>query len=99
MSRSKIIDILAKTAADLGVNTVTIREIEALNLKEVKPLSPRKIKRIRMSGKLSQAVMAKILNVTPSTYQKWERGEVTPRGANLKLLCLANDHGVEYILN
>ncbi len=54
MSRSKIIDILAETAADLGVNTVTIREIEALNLKEVKPLSPRKIKKIRLSGKLSQ---------------------------------------------
>ena len=53
---------------------------------------------MRIKEKLSQAVMAKILNVTPSTYQKWERGEVHPKGANLKLLRLAHDHGINYIL-
>ena len=99
MSKSKIIDAIVETAIDLGIDTITIKEIEALNLKKVKPLSPRKIKMMRISEKLSQAVMAKILNVTPSTYQKWERGEVIPKGANLKLLRLANDHGVDYILN
>jgi putative transcriptional regulator len=43
--------------------------------------------------------MAKILNVTPSTYQKWERGEIHPKGANLKLLRLAYAHGIQYILS
>jgi putative transcriptional regulator len=43
--------------------------------------------------------MARILNVTPSTYQKWERGEVHPKGANLKLLRLAYDHGINYIMH
>ncbi|MGV3740216.1 MAG: helix-turn-helix domain-containing protein [Gammaproteobacteria bacterium] len=28
---------------------------------------------MRLREKVSQAVMAKVLNVTPSTYQKWER--------------------------
>lgn len=51
-----------------------------------------------MKEKLSQTVMAKILNVTPSTYQKWERGEEHPKGANLKLSRLAHDHGINYIL-
>lgn len=98
MNKSKIIDAMLETAKDLRLDTVTIKEIEALKLKEVKPLPPKQIKKMRLREKLSQAVMAKILNVTPSTYQKWERGEVTPRGANLKLLRLANDHGVDYIL-
>ena len=53
---------------------------------------------MRLREKFSQAVMAKILNVTPSTYQKWERGEIQPKGANLKLLRLANDRGTHYIL-
>lgn len=51
-----------------------------------------------MKEKLSQTVMAKILIVTPSTYQKWERGEEHPKGANLKLSRLAHDHGINYIL-
>ncbi len=96
--RSKIIDTLAKTATELGVDAITVREIDALNLKAVKPLSSSKIKKLRLREKLSQAVIAKILNVTPSTYQKWERGEVTPKGANLKLLQLALDHGVDYLI-
>jgi putative transcriptional regulator len=53
---------------------------------------------MREKRKISQSVMAKILNVTPSTYQKWERGEVQPKGANLKLLRLAYDHGIDYIM-
>lgn len=90
---------MVETAADLGVDVVTIREIDALDLKVVKPLTPKKIKTMRLNEKLSQAVMAKILNVTLSTYQKWERGEVIPKGANLKLLQLVKHHGVDYILN
>lgn len=65
----------------------------------MKALAFQEIKEMRIKEKLSQAVMAKILNVTPSTYQKWERGEVYPKGANLKLLRLAHDHGVSYILS
>ena len=57
------------------------------------------IKAMRSKENVSQSVMARILNVTPSTYQKWERGEVHPRGANLKLLRLAYDHGVSYIMH
>ncbi len=62
-------------------------------------LDPCEIKAMRLKENLSQSVMAKILNVTPSTYQKWERGSVHPRGANLKLLRLAYDHGIGYIMH
>lgn len=95
---SRLIDEMLETAHDLKLNTVTIREIELLNLKEVKQLKPSEIRRMRVREKLSQAVMAKILNVTPSTYQKWERGEVNPKGSNLKLLRLAYDHGIAHLI-
>ncbi len=90
---------MAETAKDLGLSLITIKEIEALKLDEVKTLDALEIKKMRVKEKLSQAVMARVLNVTASTYQKWERGEVRPKGANLKLLRLAYDHGVNYIIS
>lgn len=98
MSKSKIIDVMLETAKDLNLDAITMREIELLQLDEVKRLAAPEIRKMRLREKISQAVMAKILNVTPSTYQKWERGEVQPKGANLKLLRLAHAHGVQYIM-
>ena len=99
MSKSDIINAMLETAHDLELSQVTIKEIEKLRLSEVKELEPEDIKAMRSKENLSQSVMARILNVTPSTYQKWERGEVHPKGANLKLLRLAFDHGVKYIMH
>lgn len=99
MSKSDIIGAMLETAHDLGLSQVTIKEIEKLGLSEVEELAPEEIKAMRSKEKISQSVMARILNVTPSTYQKWERGEVHPKGANLKLLRLAYDHGIEYIMH
>lgn len=98
MSKSNIINAMLETAQDLGMSPITIKEIEVLNLAEVKGLEASEIKKMRMKEKVSQSVMARILNVTPSTYQKWERGEVHPKGANLKLLRLAYAHGIKYIM-
>lgn len=95
---NRLLDEMLETAHDLELDSVTIKELELLNLKEVKQLTPNQIKTMRAKEKLSQTVIAKILNVTPSTYQKWERGEVHPKGANLKLLRLAYENGVGYIL-
>ena len=99
MSKSNIINAMLETARDLGLSQVTLNEIETLELTPVEELNPSEIKSMRSKGKISQSVMARILNVTPSTYQKWERGEVHPKGANLKLLRLAYDHGINYIMH
>lgn len=99
MSKSKLIDAMIETAKDLRFDSITIKEIESLHLKSVDELPCFEIKKMRVKEKLSQSVMARILNVTPSTYQKWERGEVKPKGANLKLLRLAHDHGIQYIIS
>jgi putative transcriptional regulator len=99
MNKSDIIGAMLETAQDIGLSPITIKEIADLGLSEVKLLTPSDIKTMRSKEKVSQSVMARILNVTPSTYQKWERGAVHPRGANLKLLRLAYDHGIQYIMH
>jgi len=98
MSKSHLIDSMLETARDLGLSPITMKEIDVLALNEIKPLNCSAIRGMRLKEKLSQAVIAKILNVTPSTYQKWERGAVQPKGANLKLLRLAYTHGIKYII-
>lgn len=70
---------MLETAKDLRLDPITIKEIEILNLSEVRELEAQEIKKMRIKEKVSQAVMAKILNVTPSTYQKWERGRCIPK--------------------
>jgi len=89
MDGKKILDVVLESAKEMKFDKVTMHEIETLALPEVKQLTPKEIKLIRDKAHVSQHVMAKYLNVSPSTYQKWERGEVTPKGGNLKLLNLA----------
>ncbi len=97
MDGKNIMDLVLESARDLKFDKVTMHDLEALALPEVKPLSPSQIKSIRIKANVSQNVMSKYLNVSPSTYQKWERGDVIPRGGNLKLLTLAYRHGLEAI--
>lgn len=64
----------------------------------VRPLSASKIKKIRQHVGVSQAVLAKILNVSHAAIKQWERGERKPSGAALKLLNLVEDKGLSGIL-
>ena len=55
------------------------------------PTPPKKykakdVKRIRESGRYSQGVFAKILNVSIKTVQSWESGERVPSHIALRLL-------------
>ena len=91
-------EVALQTAKDLKLSKTTMRELEALNLPKVEPLSPKDIKEIRSRAAASQAVMAAFLNVSVSTVQKWERGEVHPQQAALKLLNLANKWGLKSLV-
>jgi putative transcriptional regulator len=70
-----------------------MREFDALCLQPVRTLSAAQIKRLRVS----QAVFAAYLNTSPSTVQKWERGEKKPDGPSLKLLNLVERKGLEVL--
>lgn len=97
MNKESLTQIALETGKDLKFDKVTMRQLATLALPEVKQLTPTQIKRIRTRAGVSQNLMAVYLNVSPSTYQKWERGEVTPFGGNMKLLNLAYKNGLEAI--
>jgi putative transcriptional regulator len=97
----KILDTVHETARDLheaGVmDTRTMREFDALCLQPVKTLSAAQIKRLRTRLRVSQAVFAAYLNTSPSTVQKWERGEKKPNAPSLKLLNLVEQKGLDVL--
>lgn len=76
------------------INATTMREFDELCLPEIKELSPRQIKNIRLHEKVSQPVFAKFLNTTLSTVRQWEQGEKHPRGTSLRLLNLVAEKGL-----
>jgi DNA-binding transcriptional regulator YiaG len=57
-----------------------------------KPLRPSQIRAIRQSFNVSQAVFARIINVSPNAVESWEQGVRSPREATLKLLMIAQKH-------
>ena len=57
-----------------------------------RPLSPGQIRSIRQSFNVSQAVFARIINVSLNAVESWEQGVRHPREATLKLLTIAHKH-------
>lgn len=57
-----------------------------------------KIRALREDRDLQQRTIAKILNITQSTYSKYERGEVKIQIEDLRTLCLYYRVSSDYIL-
>jgi putative transcriptional regulator len=84
------------------IGAVSGEELEMTTLKmlgrdalpEVKALAPSEIVKVRQQAKVSQAVLAALMNVAVSTVSQWERGERRPSGAALKLLHVVKCHGL-----
>ena len=55
----------------------------------LKALSQKEIAGIRSKMNVSQAVFARMLNISVKTIQAWEQGTGRPSGASLKLLSIA----------
>jgi putative transcriptional regulator len=81
-----------------AIDKATMRGFDISCLTTVDVLNAEDIRDIREKASMSQALFAKVLNVTTSVVSKWERGEKKPSGPSLKLLTLANKKGVEAIL-
>ena len=100
-TKSPILEAVRETAEGLhaaGVmDQVTLREFDRLCLPPVEPLSPSKIKKIRKTSHVSQAVFAALLNISVSTVQKWEIGQKRPTGTALKLLHLVQKRGLDIV--
>lgn len=82
-----------------GVMRLTdLEAFDAACLLAIRPLSAARIRKIRRGVGVSQAVMAKLMNVSDAAIRQWERGERKPSGAALKLLTLVEEKGLSGIL-
>ena len=100
--RDSIAQSITNTVRDLNksglVYDITMKNIENLCLPEVQEYSPEKIVSIRKKFKLSQAALASVFNISPSTVQKWEQGNKKPAGASRKLLDIIERKGLEALI-
>ncbi|MDP3695008.1 MAG: helix-turn-helix domain-containing protein [Desulfocapsaceae bacterium] len=100
--RKSIIKSITSTVKDLNksglVDDITMRNIENLCLSDVQEYTPDEIASIRKKFRLSQAALASIFNISPSTVQKWERGNKKPTGASKKLLDIIDRKGIEALI-
>jgi putative transcriptional regulator len=101
MKKSRILETVHETVQGLyeaGVmDQVTMREFDIMCLPKIEKLEPQKIKAIRETAQVSQAVFAAILNTSVSTVQKWEIGQKRPSGTALKLLHIVEKRGLDAI--
>ena len=89
--RNSINDAITSTVNDmLEANlevSFTKKELNKLGVKIVPvSISAEEIQNIRKTLRLSQAVFAKLLNVSLSSVRQWEQGIRTPSGSTMVLL-------------
>jgi putative transcriptional regulator len=77
-----------KTAAT-GTASTTLDLLSVEMPARPKPLKPAEIRALRVSMNASQALFARLLNVSSNAVESWEQGIRQPRQATLKLLHIA----------
>ena len=99
--RSEALAAVHETASGLHEAGVmdkrTLRRFDELCLTPVRPIGPDEIRALREHERVSQAVLARHLNVTTGLVSQWERGEKRPAGPSLKLLTLVREKGLAAI--
>jgi len=100
--RSEIAEIVHEGVRGLhrvgAVDKKTMREFDLRCLTLVEELTAKEIVALRKREGISQAVLARALNITTGYVSQMERGTKSPRGATLKLLSLVKSKGLEAIL-
>jgi len=101
-STSRLLDTVYETAQDLDrlgfIDKRKMQKIEALCMEPIPPYDSDRIRALREQHKLSQTVLASVLNTSASTVRKWEIGEKHPSGPSLKLLNLLDRKGLDALL-
>jgi putative transcriptional regulator len=97
MKTKTLSQTLVRAAKELGLSKATVAELAQLDIPKAKRLSAREIRRIRDKARVSQGVFAALLNVSPSTVQKWEQGSVRPQNAALRLLNVIDAKGIDIL--
>lgn len=101
-AQSRILEAVHETARDLYttgfIDKRRMDQYAALCLTPVPSYSSKRIRALRQRYKLSQTVLASVLNTSVSTIRQWEIGEKRPSGPSLKLLDLLDRKGLEALI-
>ena len=99
---TRILAAVHETASDLRnagfIDARRMRHYDALCLDPIPAYSSEGIRALRDRHKLSQAVLASVLNTSLSTVRQWEIGDKHPSGPSLKLLSLLDKKGLEVLI-
>ncbi len=99
--RSEIAEAVHSTVAGMyragTVDKATMKSFDESCLVTPTELTPAKVRKIRMSQKVSQPVFARYLNTSESTVEKWESGAKRPSGMAIKLLMVVQKHGLKVL--
>ena len=79
-------------------NKITMRMLGPDGLPGASEVTAKDIVAIRERERMSQAVFARLLDVTTGTLLKWERGEIAPRGPTPRLLLVIKAQGADALL-
>ena len=95
---ARVVHQSAVGAYKAGVmDKATMRKFDTSCLVKVNSLKPAEILALRERENVSQAVLARHLNVTTGLISQWERGERRPSGPALTLLALIKRKGLEVL--
>ena len=87
---------MAKSLYKYGaIDLITMRKFDESCIQTVENMTAAEIAVIRKKSGMSQAVFAKVVNVSLSAIKQWEKGDKKPNGAALKLLNLIQHKGIE----
>lgn len=100
--KSRLLEAVHETAIDLNalgfIDKRSLQRYNAICIEPVPDYSAKQIRILRDRYRISQAVLASILNTSVSTIQKWEVGKKHPGGPSLKLLHILDQKGIEALI-
>ena len=100
--KSPILEAVHETAGDLHrlgfIDQRKMRKFDLLCINPVPEFDRERIRALRERYKLSQAVLASVLNTSVSTVRQWELGGKNPSGPSQKLLDLLERKGIEALI-
>ena len=101
-AKSPIFEAVHETARDLHrlgfIDQRKMRKFDVLCLDPIPDYDRKRIRALRDRFKLSQAVLASVLNTSLSTVRQWEVGDKHPSGPSQKLLSLLDRKGLEALI-
>jgi len=89
---------LEAMASDGLIEKQTLREFEHKHLAYHSDLNGEDVKALRESNHISQAVLARYLNLSPVSIQRWEQGKSMPSGSAVVLLNLIKEKGLQALM-